>query len=812
MDVAHAAIRAQDAVLDVEVGATCERGLLRLVQDGQVVGMHARRERLERAGELLRAGREDRVHLVRPDQPVGLDIQLPGTHARHLLRALQALLGLAQGLRLPLGLGGIAGHGEHQALARRPHQRPLHDDLAPVAGDVAVAEVQGRPACQHAGQGPVGVAAVVGMHQVGHRPPEQLVRRVAPDRGAGGTDLAEAAVGVDRADDVERVVHHQAVEHQRLFQAPGQLAQGVLGAATLGDVLHRTGGEQRLSLRVPHQRGDFAHGAGLAVRPQHLVLEVDVALAGVQAAMGLLHARPVVEGHPLEQRGQPARHALSRQAEDAQHVLRPVELAGRQVVLPGPQLGQALGAGRAVAGARQRQLGTLAVADVLEVDRQPVGVRENAHRVPAVEWREERLEHDRAPLFGRDPELPLDLGAADVGEGLPHHLARQLAGTALHHLLGARVHQHESPVAVERVEGIADAREHAPQLALGVGQGGTGALVARDLLPQRGAAALGQFGALAGHGRQPQRQRQQPAGGQAGEQQQVGEIAGARGRGNRPKLDPQGRIQQPDFARQPRGAGGLATAEHRGLRAPQHELVRGRTGGEDGREKPLVLDGGHHEANHFSVAFGPGDQQFAAIGGIPGGGFAGGAEELGQAGLQVHVPTEQVGGVVQPRVDLACDAVLVGPDQGRQAGVVPKIQLGIELEVGLARGFVRCPAHPRGQPRQGAGAGRHAFLQRAFHRVHLADQGRLVAGGLVHPDAVPDQERGQGRRQRDDQRQPDATPPASAAGAPRACCFDGVLDSHARSGFPQPIQPDCLAPIEAQFGGEHHGRNSRPGR
>ena len=54
-----------------------------------VVGMDAFEERLVGCGELLRLKAEDAVHLIRPDEPVVDQVQLPTAEMGDLLRPLE---------------------------------------------------------------------------------------------------------------------------------------------------------------------------------------------------------------------------------------------------------------------------------------------------------------------------------------------------------------------------------------------------------------------------------------------------------------------------------------------------------------------------------------------------------------------------------------------------------------------------------------------------------------------------------------------------------------------------------------------------
>ena len=437
MHIADAAVAPHDAVLHVQLTAALEHGLLCLDQARQVVGMHARGERGEGAGEFARFDPEDLVDLRRPLQLAVDQVQFPGAHPRDLLRPLQAVAGVEQGARLRVGLGDVARHREQQALGWRPGHRQLHHHHAAVAAQETAAEIVGGLAADHGRQLFQAGLAVVRVREIHQRPSHHVVGVLAPDAATGLAHLDEAAVGIEHADHVQRVVHHQPPHGQRLFQAARELALRLFGALALGDVLQRQRRRRGLARGVPRQRAQLAHHPYLAVGGHHAVLDVQVAFAGVQGAIGLPEPRAIVEVHALEQRRQAARGLRRRQAEDAQRLVRHQHLAAGEVVFAASQPRQPLGAVGRRLRPQHRLLLRLALGDVLEIDRQPRLGRIGAHAEPATQRREMHLEPGRLAQVHRHAVLALHVGADGVRENRPQSFADQVGGLALHQLFGA---------------------------------------------------------------------------------------------------------------------------------------------------------------------------------------------------------------------------------------------------------------------------------------------------------------------------------------------------------------------------------------
>jgi hypothetical protein len=77
-----------------------------------VVGVDQAEEVLGRTGNLARLNAEDVKHLVRPPQPVGVELLLPVAEVGDPLRPGQARLAPPQRLLDPLAVGNVADHGQ----------------------------------------------------------------------------------------------------------------------------------------------------------------------------------------------------------------------------------------------------------------------------------------------------------------------------------------------------------------------------------------------------------------------------------------------------------------------------------------------------------------------------------------------------------------------------------------------------------------------------------------------------------------------------------------------------------------------------
>ncbi len=161
------------------------------------------------ADEFLFGAPEDRAdHRVDLDQaPVGGGDGL--ADGAVLEGASEARLALEEGRSLLDFLRAVVGDAEYALVRLRPLGRPVHRHRRAVAADVAVLKaVDRRPAHDGLGSGHR-LGVVVGVHEVHVGVSFELVGRVAPDRAGRLAHAHEAAVGVDRADDVEREAHEQ---------------------------------------------------------------------------------------------------------------------------------------------------------------------------------------------------------------------------------------------------------------------------------------------------------------------------------------------------------------------------------------------------------------------------------------------------------------------------------------------------------------------------------------------------------------------------------------------------------------------------
>ena len=760
--IADAAAGQQDAVLDVQVALAGDGLRLRLLQHVQVVGMHARSEGLEVAVEFIRAHFEEPVDLIRPRQFIGGNVELPGTHARDLLRALQAGLGLLQGLGLAAGLGHVAGDGEHHAVARRPHRRPLHGHHPAVLAYHAIAEIDGGTAGQDCRTFAKGMGAVVRMRQVKVRAPDQFSRGKTPYRFRGAGHLGETAVGIEHADNVQRVLQHQAVHHQRLFEPPRKFAQRVFGVLLVGGVLDCARGRHRLAGGVAHQGAQFPHLPGLAVGVQDAVFDLQVAgIPCKQPLPGFLETLSVLEVHALEQLGETADGLARAEAEDRIRFLRQAQFAGSQVLFPAAQARHALGALGGCRGLQRRGFGALAVRDVLEVDRQALRVWITARDEPAFERREIDLEFAGDAIADGGPELVFDDRAHGVGEGLPDARANQFPARPLHQLFGARIDEYEAPVAVERVEGIADAFEDRGQFLLGLVERDPGALGFVHLLGQLASPAFGHLGAFAGQARQAQRQRNQAAGDQAGEQQHVRQRRRCRRIGPDAQLERRpGTLHRPDKGFD---AGRRNAARIKYLAAvAKLQRIIGRGVGQDTAKQFLVLHHGNQETFGFAVASQRRHQQFAdaAVEQAHRRRLTYPAvaphllEQLLAHRIEVQRLADHIHALARPRQLAQRRGAGVGPNQGDEGREVLQVDPGVELEQFPAHGLIAGVGHAQRHAPQRVAAVEDAALYHLLDQVRLALQQGVAPRGLVPVDRIPDHHRHADRRHRHHQRQP----------------------------------------------------------
>ena len=133
-----------------------------------IVGMHGFQEGLVGGAKLLRFEPEDPVHLVRPGEPVGGQVELPASEVGDLLGSLEPPLALAQRRLRLLALGDVLDRSDHAhqhaAVIEDEHGMFLHRALGAVGAHQAMFEAVGPPGRYCFGDGPGDAGLVVGMH------------------------------------------------------------------------------------------------------------------------------------------------------------------------------------------------------------------------------------------------------------------------------------------------------------------------------------------------------------------------------------------------------------------------------------------------------------------------------------------------------------------------------------------------------------------------------------------------------------------------------------------------------------------------
>ena len=186
--------------------------------------------------------------------------------------------------------------------------------------------------------------------------------------GVQAPDLPEAGVGVDAGAVRGDVPGAEGGGVQGEAQAAFALAQGVLGVAGVGDVLHGAGKAVRFEPGRPLAHGGAADGAdparGAAGPEDAVGAIVELRAVGVQrSAKGGSGAVAVVGVDALEQ-AVVVQHAVGRDAEHGLAAGVEVEHAGGGVEGPRAEVGGGGGKAEALAGGGEGGLGLALVVDV----------------------------------------------------------------------------------------------------------------------------------------------------------------------------------------------------------------------------------------------------------------------------------------------------------------------------------------------------------------------------------------------------------------------------------------------------------------
>jgi hypothetical protein len=238
LDPPGRAVRAEDAVLHVEVGALRDRPL----HDGHdpvpVTGVEEADVGV--GGALEGAGLESRqrLHVGVPLDQVGGAVPLPHAEAAGAERELEPLLAPPLRVRQPAALADVLRHlddaGERTAGVDR-RARHAREERPPVAAGEDDVTRPRRP-CQPAG---AGSAAVRGGHDLHQRPAQHLRRPPAVQRLGAAVPGPDGAGGVGDDDGLHRRIGRRLASGGR-SEGGGRSGGGVPGGGRIDDVSQRS--------------------------------------------------------------------------------------------------------------------------------------------------------------------------------------------------------------------------------------------------------------------------------------------------------------------------------------------------------------------------------------------------------------------------------------------------------------------------------------------------------------------------------------------------------------------------------------------